>query len=228
MGKSKIKKAAISFAFVIIAILSVKCLSKYISIYMLEHKEEEKIREMEQNLFPDVLPDLQTQYTHIDNPSAKPHANTDTDIWKKNPDSSKIAGQNRNWTGDCILSIPDIELKKIVYTGTDRMEHLAQYSLVTASDTMKYINGGNYIICGHASRLYGHALNRIREIKKGNRLYIETSHGKDCYIVQQIKYEKMKETSRYCNQTSQRQITIISCAKYVSKESYIVITAIPE
>ena len=33
--------------------------------------------------------------------------------------------------------------------------------LITADAHMRYKNGGNYIICGHASKLYGHSLNRL-------------------------------------------------------------------
>lgn len=129
------------------------------------------------------------------------------------------------WKGDCILFIPAINLEKIVYTGSKRMEHLNQYELITAADNMQYKNGGNYIICGHASRLYGHSLNRIKEVKVGDLLYIQTKSRLDEYIVKKVFFADMNQTSIYCNQTSKKTITILSCAKYISKDSYIVIQA---
>lgn len=126
---------------------------------------------------------------------------------------------------DCVLSIPDIELEKIVYTGKDREKHLNNYELITASDDMYYQNNGNYIICGHASRLYGHSLNRLKEIKEGTSIYIKTNKETDEYIVNKVSFKEMQKTSQFCNQTTEQMITIISCAKYVSDDSYIVIQA---
>lgn len=129
------------------------------------------------------------------------------------------------WIGDCILSIPAINLTKIVYTGKNRNEHLENYELVTADDNMKYSNGGNYIICGHASKLYGHSLNRLKEVKKGIIIKIQTRDKEDEYTVTEVTYENMNKTSQYCNQTQENTLTIISCAKYISNDSYIVIHA---
>lgn len=135
------------------------------------------------------------------------------------------ADSQSKWIGDCVLVIPDIDLEKIVYTGKNREQHLENYELITASENMKYTNGGNYIICGHASRLYGHSLNRLKEVKKGTKIQIWTRDKMEEYIVNQVTYQNMNQTSQYCNQTQSNTLTIISCAKYVSKESYIVIHA---
>lgn len=129
--------------------------------------------------------------------------------------------------GDCIIEIPDINLSKIVYSGNERDNHLNNYELVTATSDMKYSQGGNYIICGHASRLYGHSLNRIKEITKGTEIIIFNNNKTDKYIVNKVYFANMNETDKYCIQTNKRELTIISCAKYISKESYIVIKAIP-
>lgn len=128
---------------------------------------------------------------------------------------------------DCILKIPDINLEKIVYTGVERNHLLEDYNLVTAADDMNYKNGGNYIICGHASRLYGHSLNRLKEIQKDMNLYIETKTGTDCYIIKNIFYEDRNLSSKYFEQTNSQLVTIISCARYVSDTSYIIIQAYP-
>ena len=93
---------------------------------------------------------------------------------------------------------------------------------------MQYHNGGNYIVCGHASQVYGHSLNRLKEIKCGDKVYIWNNHKKDCYKVQFITYEPMNETSSFCCQTKEQQITIISCAKYVAEDMYIVIRCTKE
>lgn len=126
---------------------------------------------------------------------------------------------------DVIVCITDINLEKFVYTGNNRDTHLTNYELITADEKMKYENGGNYIICGHASRLYGHSLNRIKEVKKGTMIEIKYKDSLDKYIVTSVSYPNMFDTSQYCNQTTERTLTIISCAKYISKESYIVIHA---
>lgn len=124
---------------------------------------------------------------------------------------------------DCIIQIPAIELKKIVYTGVNREEHLKQYELVTASEDMRYVNGMNYIICGHSSRIYGHSLNRLRELKVGDKVIIWNNGMEKQYHIESISYEYMNNTIEFCKQTESRQITIISCAKYVADDTYIVI-----
>ncbi len=195
---------------------------KYITVLWQEYQEQCQIKQLIYNMFPDILPDILSIYTNRDivNNEIPSTAN------RVQSKSSSYQDSNHNWVGDCILTIPDINLEKIVYTGSNRLEHLKEYGLATASDTMEYKNGGNYIICGHASRLYGHSLNRIKELEKGDAIYIKTRNGTDRYIVKQVRFENMNKTSRYCNQTETRQLTIISCAKYVSKSSYIVITAV--
>ncbi len=224
MGKHfYLKKAGLVVCFIVICILFLYSLYKYMNVYNIEYNEQLQIQMMEQNLFPDIL-DIQIPYdSHYISA-----ADYDTEAIHETKVSAASSNSNHVWLGDCILSIPKINLNKVVYTGTERLEHLKDYGLATAADTMKYENGGNYIICGHASRLYGHSLNRIKELDKEDTIYIKTKNSKDCYRVTKVSYENMNETSKYCSQTSQRQITIISCAKYVSKESYIVITAIPE
>lgn len=151
--------------------------------------------------------------------------NPDTEISTNIVEAEEPCQQEAADQSDCILSIPVINLIKNVYTGANRTEHLERYELVTATDDMQYKNGGNYIICGHASRLYGHSLNRIKEIQKGDIIFVKTVNKTDKYIVNKVSYENMYNTSNYCNQTIQKSLTIISCAKYVSDESYIVIYA---
>jgi LPXTG-site transpeptidase (sortase) family protein len=126
---------------------------------------------------------------------------------------------------DCIIRIPDIDLEKIVYTGTNRETHLSRYELITASDDMQYMNGGNYIICGHASRLYGHSLNRIKEVQKGSLIYIESQQGIDTYTVNNVSFADRYHSSEYYNQSDEAMLTIISCARYVSDTSYIIVQA---
>jgi sortase A len=126
---------------------------------------------------------------------------------------------------DCVIRIPAIQLEKVVYTGTDRLSHLEQYELITASEDMKYINGGNYIICGHASRLYGHSLNRIKEIKAGDLIYVDTKEGTDTYTVKKISFADRDKSCDFFSQSDVPTLTIISCARYVSDKSYIIVQA---
>lgn len=185
-----------------------------------EQLEKEQIHLIETKLYHEDLPNLNEMLQSV--------SSEETGI--KNTQNGQEAANNTYdkkelWKGDCILFIPAINLEKIVYTGSKRMEHLNQYELTTAADNMQYKNGGNYIICGHASRLYGHSLNRIKEVKEGNLLYIQTQSQLDEYIVKKVFFADMNQTSKYCNQTSRKTITILSCAKYISKDSYIVIQA---
>lgn len=129
---------------------------------------------------------------------------------------------------DCIIYIDDIDFAKIVYTGTNRMDHLSQYDLVTATDDMRYSNGGNYIVCGHASRLYGHSLNRLKEVQPGYDIKIRTDNNEIKYIVDNVIYENMYNTDTYCRQSNYDEITIISCAKYISQNHYIIVHGIKE
>lgn len=124
---------------------------------------------------------------------------------------------------DCIISIPSISLEKIVYTGNSREQYLSQYDLITATDDMRYGNGGNYIVCGHNSQLYGHSLNRLKEVKEGDYVYINSNDILHKYIVYSKEFQTMSDTSLYCVQTEQRELTIISCAKYIGPDKYIVI-----
>ena len=91
---------------------------------------------------------------------------------------------------------------------------------------MKYSNGGNYIICGHASKLYGHSFNRIQEIQIGTEIEIESENIVDTYCVNCIQFANQNNCSSYFNQTNNHDmITIISCAKYISDNSYIIVQA---
>lgn len=127
---------------------------------------------------------------------------------------------------DCIIYIPSIELEKIVYNGADRYKYLEEYKLVTATENMKYNYGRNYVICGHSSQLYGHSLNRIKDVSVNDTVYIMQESNVDQYKVSSITYEEMEDTNRFCEQNDNRQITILSCAKYMGKNKYIVIKCI--
>lgn len=208
------------YLIIIFFTILVICYTYYYNmVYQNEQLEKNQIHLIETKLYQEDLPNLKEQL-----PPVSPSENTSIENTQETA-GDDLHGKKQLWKGDCILFIPEIHLEKIVYTGTKRTEHLKQYELITAADNMQYKNGGNYIICGHASRLYGHSLNRIREVKEGNLLYIQTKNQLDEYIVKKVFFADMNNTSKYCNQTSQKTITILSCAKYISKDSYIVIQA---
>lgn len=168
--------------------------------------------------------------TNLNTPDNLDHDSDYSEHYYELQDTSSKSKQKlenkRNQYEDCVIEIPDINLSKIVYTGKDREKRLEQYELITASADMKYSNGGNYIICGHASRLYGHSLNRIKEVHKGALIQIWANKKVDEYVVDEVSYEDMNQTSKYCEQTDKQQLTIISCARYISDHSYIVIKAV--
>lgn len=152
---------------------------------------------------------------------------TDSNVYTANIDNSDVSLDALPADGDCIIYIPAIELKKIVYTGERREQYLEDYKLITATEDMRYTYGGNYIICGHNSRLYGHSLNRLRNISVHDQVYIMTSGQIDTYQVSSITYKEMEDTNEYCEQNGNKQITILSCARYVGDNMYIVIKCIP-
>lgn len=212
------------FCVLILFGILVYYLSSYYMVYLMEKEEKMAIHTLENRKIQietktDKSANLNYQYSLS---SEKIYDNTE---YEKDKPKEPSNIQSEKWKGDSILFIPDIELEKVVYTGKNRESHLQNYELVTASDDMKYENGGNYIICGHASKLYGHSLNRIKEVKEGTVIQIKTKDTTDEYVVNRVIYPNMNQTSEYCNQTTENTITIISCAKYVSKESYIVIQA---
>lgn len=222
IGAKMTVHSGICIIFLLLIGLNMYYIYNYVLLYHQEKQEQIDIQQMEYNAFPDILPGIYI-------PVNIEFAITDSEIdsISESISSNSNCNYKKSWKGDCILDIPDIGLQKIVYTGADRLEHLKQYELATATDNMEYKYGGNYIICGHASRLYGHSLNRIKEVQKGTIIYIKTPNQTDQYKVDNVRYENMHETSTYCNQTTDKRITIISCAKYISKDSYIVIQASP-
>ena len=136
---------------------------------------------------------------------------------------SKEKGVDKKAIIDCVVSIPKIDLEKNVYTGTMREKELEQYHLITATDNMLYSNGGNYIICGHNSRVYGHSLNRLHELEKGDKVYICFQNKRYEYKVYSIQYENMYQTSEYMQQTQDKELTIFSCSKNRDKKEYIIV-----
>ncbi len=124
---------------------------------------------------------------------------------------------------DCIIKIPSINLEKIVYTGDGRGLELENYNLVTAANDMKYEYGGNYIICGHNSKLYGHSLSRIHEVEIGDAIFIYHNKNRYEYTVHSIEYHNMHQISSYLQQSEEKELTILSCSKNRDKEEYIII-----
>ncbi len=124
---------------------------------------------------------------------------------------------------DCVISIPEIDLKRAVYTGDNRERELEKYNLITAAENMTYDNGGNYIICGHNSRLYGHSLNRLHELKKGDTIYIQYNDKRDQYTVYSIQYHNMYQISDYLQQTQDKELTILSCSNNTVQDEYIIV-----
>lgn len=205
--------------FIIIITFSFFCyfIRQYWDINHTEQNEKKRIRHIEQeNNFEDTntLKSYEKQTSEDDNVVSRAK--------EKSTENISLSVKDE----DCILYIDEIDFAKIVYTGTERMSHLSQYDLVTATDDMRYSNGGNYIVCGHSSRLYGHSLNRLKEVQPGYHIRIRTDNDEIKYIVDNVIYENMNNTDTYCQQSNYDEITIISCAKYVSPNHYIVVHGI--
>lgn len=205
--------------FMIIITFSFLCYftKQYWDISHTEQNEKKRIRNIEQeNNFDDTntLKSYEKQTSEDDNVVSRDK--------EKSTENISLSVKDE----DCIIYIDEIDFAKIVYTGTERMDHLSQYDLVTATDDMRYSNGGNYIVCGHSSRLYGHSLNRLKEVQPGYHIRIRTDNDEIKYIVDNVIYENMNNTDTYCQQSNNDEITIISCAKYISPNHYIVVHGI--
>lgn len=214
----------IQIGLLVLLILGVIVVYRYIPIYQTELYEKNTIGSIiDDNFeFDRTNHKKKTEHNHI----TSIISNQDYNESKETNHQNKTNTKQLNSDIDCIVKIPEIDLEKFVYTGKNRETHLDNYEFVTACSDMQYCKGGNYVICGHASRLYGHSLNRIKELKKGMGIYIYTLDGKmDEYNVYKIYYESMNKTNAYCKQSTEQIITIISCARYVSEDSYIIIKA---
>lgn len=233
----KIKFYYIIVICVIIIISNLIFFRTYMDVYEKEVVERHDIEQiiLPYNNFqiesPFVYPDFWNDipiHIPIDmkNESEKYNNKNTTDVVNESEKTiERSTDEKKDNLYDCILVIPTIDLKKYVYSGKNRDWHLEQYELVTASDDMQYCNGGNYIICGHASRLYGHSLNRLKELQVGDNLYIQSFEHIDKYKIDTIEYCDRDYSEKYYVQTNQPIITIISCAKNVSANSYIIIQA---
>jgi len=219
----------------IILIIIVFCLViyyAYICVRVLVREEQEKITiqklifdENEEDEFDwsdEYISDWNNEYQR-DKKEKYPLLNqNDSSQYITDVDASTSEQKDyRNY--DCILSIPKIDLMKYVYSGKNRMKRLENYELITASEDMYYKNGGNYIICGHASQLYGHSFNRLNELNIGDIVYVWYNESREEYIIKSITYNNMNYSNEYCNQTQKNELTILSCAKHVGPNEYIII-----
>ncbi len=208
----------------IIVIICVYYIHSYIKVY---NDEQQEIQEIDNMLFDwhNHVKNSETA-SQFDNYKLVHNLNEDKsdECVKENTDNAdRKSDDQEEDMADCVLIIPSIDLKKYVYSGKQRETHLEQYELVTATDDMKYMNGGNYIICGHYSKLYGHSLNRLKDISELDEVIIWHNDKQTKYKVSSVSYMNMNNTSQYCNQSNNRQITILSCAKYEGKNKYIVV-----
>lgn len=218
----------ILFLFVVL-LIGMTTVYRYYKTYNLSKIEKEKVSKLKIS-----FQDNDESFDNIcDNDNQKIDEEFNNNTYKKvsnnnskdNLPTTRDIDNDNSEDADCIIEIPEINLSKIVYTGNNRDAHLSNYELITAAPDMHYKSGGNYIICGHASRLYGHSLNRLKEVHKGTLIQIWANKSLDEFEVNKVYFENMDNTSKYCKQTSVNEITIVSCAKYVSVNSYIVIKA---
>ena len=216
--------------FIIIVLSIIRLYQNYNYIYINELTEQNNINHFKQQYIenPGNNSVYKSQIHIINNNSTKETYMSESSSTRDCYNISHYKAEEKVFIGDCIVEIPKIQLQKIVYSGTNRESHLKNYELVTATNDMTYNNGGNYIICGHASQLYGHSLNRLQELQLGDEIIIYTPNTKDIYTIHSIDYIEQHNTSLYCNQTQEPIVTLLSCAKNISEQSYIVIKAIKQ
>ncbi len=219
--------------FVIFIVGSMYLITDYLNIYYAEQQETESVNQFLMKEYKELEYDVSSKNVSTDySNNSKSFKSTnisndlETDIHiddNQGRNNKIIEDMEENDDADSILIIPSINLKKYVYTGKQRAAHLEQYELVTATDDMRYCNGGNYIICGHYSKLYGHSLNRLKEISVSDDIIIWNDNKIINYKVSSVSYVNMNNTNQYCDQDKEKQITIVSCAKYEGDNKYIVV-----
>ena len=117
-----------------------------------------------------------------------------------------------------ILRIPDINLKSPILVG-DTKENL-NVGVCEVKGSVKAGEAGNYILAGHYSRIYGRHFNRLKEVKPGTSIFVDSATGTYEYIVYE-KIEKVdaKDTSVVPIGISESNITLITC-DYATGEPY--------
>lgn len=130
---------------------------------------------------------------------------------------SDVNSYNFHGQIDGILVIDKINLKKAIIRGNimeDNDYNLSKYYFVTSDLTTTL--DGNYIIYGHSSQTYGHSFNRLDELAVHDTFYFIQDGIRYNYQVEAVD-RALRSESRPYFPDYEKQITLVSCEKYLQK-----------
>ncbi len=139
-------------------------------------------------------------------------------------EEKKSSGEEFTGEIDCLLEIPQIDISRVVLTGGDREEKLANHFFVTGKDNMQY-GDGSYVIFGHQSFTRNRGFNRLEELEVGDKLYIVGKGFRDIYQVTEIIQEQWGEAMEDFSEDT-GQLAIYTCKKQRERpKPYFVVRA---
>lgn len=122
-----------------------------------------------------------------------------------------------NYESDMIISIPKINLKRVVEKAADDFKNL--------NKSLVYYKRNNpnekLVIFGHSGVGYGTYFNRIDELEVGNKIYLYINKLKVTYVVSE-KYMVLETDISILNNDEERSLLLITCDKNNKKKRLIV------
>lgn len=153
-------------------------------------------------------------------PSPSQSASSDEDKKKAEMD----AYIKKNIEG--VLKIPEIDLNMPVLKGASK-KNLA-ISPSSMDGTGKAGTVCNYCIAGHRSRTYGHQFNRLGELKKGDKIFFQSTSDTFTYTISDIKLVKATDASLLAPVKGEKLMTLITCDYRLKPTGRLIVTAVME
>lgn len=108
-----------------------------------------------------------------------------------------------------ILKIPVIEMEQPILKGAT--EHNLNLSVATVEPTGTPGADGNFVIAGHNSRTYGRHFNRLKELKVGDELFVDSKTGNYAYRVTDVYVAEAEDVWVLEDTVDGAEITLITC-----------------
>lgn len=122
-----------------------------------------------------------------------------------------------NYESDMIISIPKINLERVVEKAADDFKNL--------NKSLVYYKRNNpnekLVIFGYSGVGYGTYFNRIDELEVGNKIYLYINKLKVTYVVSE-KYMVLETDISILNNEEERSLLLVTCDKNSKKKRLIV------
>lgn len=122
-----------------------------------------------------------------------------------------------NYESDMIISIPKINLERVVEKAADDFKNL--------NKSLVYYKRNNpnekLVIFGHSGVGYGTYFNRIDELEVGNKVYLYINKLKVTYVVSE-KYMVLETDISILNNDEEGSLLLVTCNKNNKKKRLIV------